>query len=99
MPPDVDNVERWRELAAEALGVAAQMTVPDAKRAMLDVALGYERLAELAEKQAHTEKFIERQATASEMSPCSEQSAGCSSAHQNCVLRADRVEGYLQGVR
>ena len=61
MPPDVDNVERWRELAAEALAVAAQMTVLDAKRAMLDVALGYERLAELAEKSACTEKFIERQ--------------------------------------
>jgi hypothetical protein len=41
-----EDSKRWRALAAEALDVAAQMTDPDARTIMLDIAHGYLRLAE-----------------------------------------------------
>jgi len=49
MPSDVDVAERWRTLAAEARATADQMTDPDAKRTLLNIAEGYERLARRAE--------------------------------------------------
>jgi hypothetical protein len=49
MPPDVDLAERWRTLAAEARAAADGMTDPESKRALLNIAEGYERLARRAE--------------------------------------------------
>jgi hypothetical protein len=49
MPSDVDVAERWRTLAAEARAAADEMTDPEAKRTLLNIADGYERLARRAE--------------------------------------------------
>ena len=49
MPSDVDVAGRWRTLAAEARAAADEMTDPDAKRTLLNIAEGYERLARRAE--------------------------------------------------
>ncbi len=49
MPPDRDNPSRWWALAAEARAVAAEMTDPQARKIMLKIAEGYERLARRAE--------------------------------------------------
>jgi hypothetical protein len=49
MPPERDNPSRWWVLAAEARAVAAEMTDPLARRTMLKIAEGYERLARRAE--------------------------------------------------
>jgi hypothetical protein len=49
MPPERDNPSRWWVLAAEARAVAAEMTDPLARRIMLKIAEGYERLARRAE--------------------------------------------------
>ena len=48
MPSDVDLAERWRTLAAEARAAADEMTDPKAKRTLLSIAEGYERLARRA---------------------------------------------------
>jgi hypothetical protein len=49
MPSEVDVAERWRTLAAEARAAADEMTDPDAKRTLVNIAEGYERLARRAE--------------------------------------------------
>ena len=49
MPSEFDVGERWRTLAAEARAAADEMTDPDAKRTLLKIAEGYERLARRAE--------------------------------------------------
>ncbi|TMJ72826.1 MAG: hypothetical protein E6G91_09830 [Alphaproteobacteria bacterium] len=49
MPSNVDIAERWRTLAAEARAAADEMTDPESKRALLNIAEGYERLARRAE--------------------------------------------------
>jgi hypothetical protein len=49
MPSDVDVAERWRTLAAEARAAADEMTDAESKRALLNIAEGYERLARRAE--------------------------------------------------
>ena len=49
MPSDVDVVERWRTLAAEARAAANEMTDAESKRALLNIAEGYERLARRAD--------------------------------------------------
>ena len=49
MPSNVDVAERWRTLAAEARAAANEMTDPESKRALLNIAEGYERLARRAE--------------------------------------------------
>ena len=49
MPSDVDVAGRWRTLAAEARAAADKMTDPEAKRTLLNIAGGYERLARRAE--------------------------------------------------
>ena len=49
MPSDVDVAERWRTLAAEARATADRMIDPEAKRTLLNIAEGYERLARRAE--------------------------------------------------
>jgi hypothetical protein len=56
MPSDsADAAARWRALAAEARATAEQMTDADAKRVVLNIADGYERLAERAEAR-HAQK-------------------------------------------
>jgi hypothetical protein len=40
---------RFRQLAAEALAEVAALTDPTSKRLMIEIAAGYERLAERAE--------------------------------------------------
>jgi hypothetical protein len=42
--------QHWRTRAVEALQHADQMSDPEAKRAMQDIAAGYERLAHEAEQ-------------------------------------------------
>jgi len=49
MPADQGS-ERWRELAAEALGLVQELTDPAAKEAMLLIAERYMQLAERAEQ-------------------------------------------------
>jgi hypothetical protein len=47
---------RWRQLAAEILSAARDMTHPEAKAVMLDIAERYERLAKVAEARAKGEE-------------------------------------------
>ena len=48
--PLFNNVRHWRERAEEARAVAGQLNNPEAKRVMLGIAEGYERMAKLAEE-------------------------------------------------
>ena len=45
MPEDLDDVARWRSLAAEALSLAAQMSDPASKQTMLDIAQANDAIA------------------------------------------------------
>jgi hypothetical protein len=58
MPPEDNNTgggeRRWRALAEEARQQAEFMTDPDARRLMLGIAEGYERLAERAKLRRDT---------------------------------------------
>jgi hypothetical protein len=47
---NVDVAEHLRKLALEARAVANELTDPDAKRIMLDIAEGYELLTRRAEQ-------------------------------------------------
>jgi hypothetical protein len=60
MPDDLDDVERWRSLAAEALTVAAQMSDPASKQTMLNIAVGYEHIAQRAERRVNADKVGKR---------------------------------------
>jgi hypothetical protein len=51
MAADEYDVTRWRARAAEARTLADQLTHPEAKRLMLEIAEKYERLASAAESQ------------------------------------------------
>ncbi len=44
----IDNPEYWRSRAEEARALAEMLEDPEAKRMMMDVVEGYERLAEYA---------------------------------------------------
>ena len=46
---EINSMERWRALAAEALDIAKQLTDPTAKQAMIAIAEKYMELAERAE--------------------------------------------------
>jgi hypothetical protein len=48
MPADLDDAERWRTLAEEAITAAREMTEPESRRLMLFIADAYTRLAERA---------------------------------------------------
>jgi hypothetical protein len=48
----INDEERWRSLAAEARAAADTMNDPVARRLMLDIAAGYERLADRAKSRA-----------------------------------------------
>jgi hypothetical protein len=56
MPDDLDDVARWRLLAAEALTFAAQMSDPASKQTMLNIALGYEHIAQRAERRVNSDQ-------------------------------------------
>ena len=60
MPDDLDDVARWRSLAAEALSLAAQMSDPASKQAMLSIAVGYEHIAQRAEKRVNANQEKKR---------------------------------------
>ena len=49
MPSAMDDAKRWRTLAEEARAAANQMADPAARRILLNIADGYERLARRAE--------------------------------------------------
>jgi len=49
LPSLLNNVRHWQERAEEARAVAGQMSDAEARRVMLGIADGYERLAKLAE--------------------------------------------------
>ena len=56
MPEDLNDVARWRSLAAEALSLAAQMSDPTSKQTMLSIALGYEHIAQRAERRVNADQ-------------------------------------------
>jgi hypothetical protein len=45
-----DEEIRWLALAAEARGIAGEMTDPTARAIMIKIAQGYENMARLAER-------------------------------------------------
>jgi hypothetical protein len=49
-PPLMDNPQHWRQRAEEARRVADQLTDPVAQKTMREIALSYDRLADLAAK-------------------------------------------------
>jgi hypothetical protein len=48
--PLLNNVRHWLDRAEEARAVAGQMNDPEAKKVMLGIAEGYQRMAKLAEE-------------------------------------------------
>jgi hypothetical protein len=48
MPSEADEEERWRLLAAEARILAADLVDEESRRELLQIAAGYELLAERA---------------------------------------------------
>jgi len=56
VPAEIDVAERWRTLAAEAHAIANELSDPDAKQIMLDIAAGYELLARRAEARKDQKK-------------------------------------------
>ena len=44
------NAGEWRQMAEQARGIAAEMDDAEAKRTMLEIAAGYDRLAARAER-------------------------------------------------
>ena len=56
MSNDVPPAAKWRQLAAEAFAAATEMTDPEARAVMLDIAERYERLARYAEARPDKEE-------------------------------------------
>jgi hypothetical protein len=52
-PPDE---KYWLERAGDAYAQADRMTYPEAKRLMLEIAAGYQRLAQLTEERTGRDK-------------------------------------------
>jgi hypothetical protein len=52
-----DDPARWRKRAEEARTQAAQMTDEEARRGMLSIAEGYERMARFIEQRSETLMF------------------------------------------
>jgi hypothetical protein len=52
----MNNPEHWRNRAEEARVNAEQISDPESKRMMLEIAEGYLRLAERAERRLQSEK-------------------------------------------
>jgi hypothetical protein len=55
MPRLLDEPQYWRLRAQESRMRADHLVDPEAREIMLDIATGYERLADLAEKRPITE--------------------------------------------
>jgi hypothetical protein len=53
----INNPSHWRDRAEEARRIAEDMADAEAKRMMLDIADGYDRLAQHAETRLLTRKF------------------------------------------
>ena len=49
-PPSIDDPAYWHQRAAESRRLASRLDDPVQKRTMLEIAEGYDRLAELAER-------------------------------------------------
>jgi len=47
--PTLHNAEYWRTRASEARAHAEQMSSPEARRQLMEIAAAYEQLAKLAE--------------------------------------------------
>jgi hypothetical protein len=56
VPVKPQNYEDWLDHAKEALAQADRMTQPEAKRMMLEIAAGYQRLAQLTEERTGRKK-------------------------------------------
>jgi hypothetical protein len=56
VPGKPQNDEYWLERAQEAFTQANRMTQPEAKRMMLEIAAGYQRLAQLTEERTGRNK-------------------------------------------
>lgn len=56
MSKDTKVADQWRELAAQALAAAQELTDPQARAIMLDIASRYERLAKYAQDRASREE-------------------------------------------
>jgi hypothetical protein len=56
VPGKPSNDEFWLERAKDALTQADRMTQPEAKRMMLEIAAGYQRLAQLTEERTGRNK-------------------------------------------
>ena len=52
-PVEAAKVKRYRERAIEARTQAEKMSSPENRQSLLDVAVGYERLADSFEARAH----------------------------------------------
>jgi hypothetical protein len=50
----INNPEHWRSRAEEARAIASDLNDPETQRIMLEVAKGYDRLAEHAEQRQLT---------------------------------------------
>jgi hypothetical protein len=48
----ISAAQRWRDRAEEVLVKAENIHDPDARRVMLEIAAGYQRLAQRADKQS-----------------------------------------------
>ena len=53
--PSIDDPAYWRQRATESRRIADRLDDPVQKSTMLEIADGYERLAELAEKTTHAQ--------------------------------------------
>jgi hypothetical protein len=56
VPPKPPDEQYWRERAEEAYAQADRMTHREARRMMLEIAAGYQRLAQLAEERSGRSK-------------------------------------------
>jgi hypothetical protein len=52
VPSILYDVEHWRECADKARSLANKAANPETKQKLLDVAKGYDRIAQLSEEQA-----------------------------------------------
>jgi hypothetical protein len=56
VPSNSPDQKYWLELAREACAQAERMTPRDAKRMMLEIAAGYQRLAQFTEERTELKK-------------------------------------------
>jgi hypothetical protein len=56
MPPNSEDAAYWRERAHEARAAADRLRDGDAKRAMLQIAKGYDAMAETTEQRAERQR-------------------------------------------